>query len=342
MKALYATKEGNFGLVERPLPKPKSNEVLIKVNACGICHTDLIIRAGKALHATYPFVPGHEFGGVIEKCGSEVDHLKVGDRGVVQQITGCGYCRACRDGYEVECESYKELGCMLDGGMAEFCALPARCFLKMPDDLSFEEATLTEPLACATFALFRTGIRIGETVVVIGPGPIGIMAAKVAQYYGAGRVVIVGTRDKRLQLCKDWFGATDIINIKEKGSLDRLKNDLLQGKGADSIIDCSGTLSGLQTAFSILGMSGRLALESTVEIDETVPFCQARLPKNASIYNVAAWRTSDFKTAFELIAQKRIEAKRLITHVVPLKDWEHGFELVTSRKDEAIKVVLKP
>lgn len=98
----------------------------------------------------------------------------------------------------------------------------------------------------------------------------------------------------------------------------------------------------MQLAFSILAFRGRLALEGTVDVNETVPFCQALLPKNASIFHVAAWRTSDFKRAFDLIAQKRIEAKRLVTHVLPLLEWEKGFNLVSSKKDEAIKVVLKP
>jgi len=341
MKALYTERPGSFGLQERPVPVPGHGEVLLKVASCGVCHTDIIIRTSVAHHVTYPFIPGHEYSGTIVEIGPGVSRVRVGERGVVQQIIPNDMTREYKLGSAVcRCEHH-EMGCELDGGMAEYCVLPERNFLKMPDDISFDEGAFTEPMSNAGCCMWTAQVQPMDTVVIVGPGPIGICAAKIATFYGAGRVILVGTRDGRLNIARDNdFGVDEVVNIREPGAEERLLHGLLGGKGADVVMEASGTLSALDLCLRIAGKGCRIVCEGTPEKDALLPFNILKIPDGASIHRVSSWREIDFYNSLQYIATRKIDVKPLITHRFPLAEWEKAFEMATTGKDSAIKVML--
>ena len=337
MKALFARAPDDFGLIEKPKPRPAADEALVKVSRAALCHTDVIIREGVAGHVRYPFVPGHEFAGVVDECGPAVKHLRSGDRVAVHQVYTCGQCSACRKGDTNACRNGATLGSRADGGFAEYCAVPARMLFKLPDHVTLAEEALVEPLANAVSAVRHSNVKTGERVVIIGPGPIGLLALQVARLANPSVLVLVGTRDKRLAL-GERLGATQLVNIKREGALERLK-EILSQKGADVIIDCAGTRSALELAMDIVGWRGRIAIEGVNDTQEMVPISPYFLvAQSISLTGINGWVTADFARALELISSGLVDVKTLITHVFALDEWETAFDMITNRKSKAIKV----
>ncbi|MHB9035387.1 MAG: zinc-dependent alcohol dehydrogenase [Armatimonadota bacterium] len=340
MKALYTAAPGDYGLVDRPVPEPAPGEALVKVVRAALCHTDVIIRNGQAGHVEYPVIPGHEFSGVIESCGENVENVKPGDRVAVATMMGCGLCSPrCRAGDNAACEVYTEPGSKRDGGFAEYCAVPARHLYKIPDHLTFEEAALIEPLSNAVSAVRGAAIEMGDKVVIIGPGPIGLLAVRIAALANPSKLVLVGTRDERLALGKQ-YGATHTVNIRKEGGREAL-NDILGSGGADAVIEGAGTQSSMDLAMEIVGWRGRIAVEGIFDVNDKVDFSpySLLLCRAVSIVGVNGWRTDDFCRALQLLSSGSVDVKPLITHTMPLVKWENAFELITTRKNEAIKVL---
>ena len=339
MKALFLRSRGDLSMDERPIPSPRGGEVLMKVLRCGVCHTDINNRSGLVPRNSYGFVIGHEFSGEIIAVGDGVSDTKVGDVGISHQIIGCGICRRCVRGEQLQCEHYRELGNGLDGGFAEYCVMPERAFFKLPSNVTLEQGTMVEPLANAVCALRRAGVNPGDRVVIIGPGPIGIMMVRIAVLMQASMVVLVGTRDSRLEIGR-LFGATHTLNIRSEGAEDFLLNDILGGKGADVIVDASGSIAGLNTAFKCAARGSRICLEGSIDPKENITINPHSFPSNASFIRVSGWRTVDFRDALSYISDRFIDVDPLITHTLPFVEWEKGFDLATNNKDDAIKVVL--
>lgn len=336
MKALYARAPGEYGLMDRPKPVPASDEALVKVTRAALCHTDVIIRSG-APHVRYPVIPGHEFSGIVEEVGRAIDYVKPGDRVGIHTVLACGHCRSCRRGDQMGCENYDELGSKRDGGFAEYCTVPARHLYLLPDHVTLEEAALLECLANAVSVVRQSELRMGERVVVVGPGPIGLLAVQVARLANPSVLALVGTRDERLALGTK-FGATHTINIKRAGALETIQ-DILGNKGADAALECAGTPSALELALKIIGWRGRIALEGVFDEHQTFPVSPYfLLARAASLKGINGWLTIDFASALELMSQGRVDVKPVITHAFRLEEWEAAFDMITKRKSEAIKV----
>ena len=339
MKALYMESPKQYGMTQQPMPEPLDDEVLIRVHKAGLCHSDVIIRSGKADHVLYPFIPGHEFSGVIEATGKQVRHLQLGDRVTVHTILACGMCPACRRGDIASCENYDELGSRRNGGFAEYCSVPARWVFKVADHLSFEEAALTEPLANACAAVRACNVQEGDRVVIIGPGPIGLLAIQVARLSHPSSIVLVGTRQARLKQGIK-MGATHTINIREEMAQDQLR-ELLENKGADVVLECAGTPSALQLALDIAGRNCRIAIEGSMDIEDSIPIYPRRILVNAMhLIGICGWRTEDFTRALSLMTDGKVEVKQIITQTYCLDKWEQAFDMATKHKDESIKVEL--
>jgi L-iditol 2-dehydrogenase len=337
MKAIYMESATSYELTERPMPEPRGDEVLVRVSHAGLCHTDVIIRSGKADHVLYPFIPGHEFAGVVEACGSLVYHLKPGDRVTMHSILGCGLCRACHSGDICSCINYDELGSRRDGGFAEYCSVPARWAIKLPDHVSLEEGALTEPLANACAVVRNCRIQEGDQVVIIGPGPIGILAAQVALLHQPSKVILLGTRDARLEIGRK-AGATHLVNIRNDGAMEEL-NEILEGRGADVVMECAGAPDALEMAIEIAGRNARVAIEGSMGIDDTIQIYPRRiLVKALQLIGICGWRTEDFNRAIHLMAASKVDISLIITQHFSLDEWEQAFTMSTKRKDETIKV----
>ena len=345
MKALYTKekKKDCYYLTERPTPKAGPGELLIKVGAAGICHTDIIIHSGQARHVVYPFIPGHEFAGTIVGVGAGVKDRAIGERGGVMQFTVCHECRNCLLNRPVKmCLKAKELGAQADGAFAQYVVVPFTEFAPIPDHVTLDEAAMLEPLANAVYAVEASHILPGDQVVVIGPGPIGILSAKVAALRDPAKVILVGTRDERLRVARERFGIADTINITHTDGEKRLVDDLLGGRGADVVIEASGSLSGLELSLRIAAPGARIAMEGTQAAGDTVPVNRLTLRDGASITNITTWRRLDYLNGARYVARGIIDVKPLITHRLPLERWEEGFDLATGRKSECLKVIINP
>ena len=338
MRCLYTTAPGQYGLTDRPMPEADVDEVLIKVVRAGLCHTDVIIRAGKADHVRYPVIPGHEFSGIVESCGAGVRNVKAGERVVVHTFHGCTRCASCRRGDPLGCPEFAESGSGRDGGFAPYCAVAARCLYTVPDAVTLSEAALAEPLANAVAATRRARVEEGDKVVVIGPGPIGLLAVQVARLANPSVLVLVGTRQERLKLGPP-FGATHTVNVNDDGAGEKLA-DILGGAGADAVLECAGTPSALRLALDVVGRNGRIALEGLPEPDEmvTVSHEQVFMSLGISLMGIVGWLTKDFDRAMRLLGSGLVDAKPIITHTFGLEEWEEAFDMITERKSEAIKV----
>ncbi len=338
MKALYTPAPGEYGLIDRPMPTCAPDQALVRVTHAGLCHTDVDIRAGTAGHVRYPVIPGHEFAGIVESIGPAVHHVAVGERVVVHHIQACNQCTRCRRGDSQGCENQRELGATLDGGFAEYCVVTARHLYRLPEHLSLAEGALTEPVANAVSAVGLGRIRSGERVVVIGPGPIGLLVTQVARLAYPSQLVLVGTRDERLAL-GERCGATHTVNILRKGSRTVLK-DILGGQGVDVVILCAGVPSAFDLALDILGWRGRIVSEATFPMDLVVPLQLYPLLNThaGSLIGVNGWVTAEFVQAMDLMARGLVDVKPLITHSFPLAEWEKAFDMITQHKGEAIKV----
>lgn len=344
MRALMKTAEGpgNLELREVPVPQIDADEVLIRVRACGICGSDLKIQDDQHPY-TPPVVVGHEFAGEIVEVGAGVTGWHVGDRIVSEQHVGaCGRCRQCLTGDAFACSSKRSPGYFTDGAFAEFIKIPAWLLHRIPDKLSYVEAAFSEPSAVAAHGMLdRTGIAPEDVVLILGCGPIGLVAAKMAQAAGASKVIITGIdRDETARLLKAReLGIDHVVNVMQT-DLTELVNDLTGGEGADVAIELSGALPAISQAFQLARRLGRVGIIGQPPADEIeIPYRQAMFRALTVSFSYSSKYTS-WERVLSLFERGAIQPSQFITHVLPLDDWEQGFDL--SRSGEAVKVVLEP
>ncbi len=344
MRALVKTAngQGNLELRDVPVPPVESGEVLIHVRACGICGSDLRIQDGQH-PCTPPVVIGHEFAGEIAELGAGVSTWAVGDRVVSEQhFKACGHCRQCLTGNAFACMSKRAPGYFSDGAFAEFISAPAWLLHRIPDNLNFVEAAFTEPSAVAAHGMLdRTGINPGDVVLILGCGPIGLVAAKMAQTVGASTVIITGIdRDEIARLPKARELCIEhVVNIM-KEDLEGLVNRLTHGEGADVVIELSGAVPAISQSFQLARRLGRVGMIGQPPVEEVkIPYRQAMFRALTVSFSYSSKFTS-WERALSLFERGAIKPSQFITHVLPLEEWSRGFNL--SRSGEAVKVVLEP
>ena len=340
MKALHLTGPGELGLVEVPKPRPSADEALVKITHAGLCHTDVIMRDGQAPWANYPIIPGHEFSGIVEQCGGSCQYVQPGDRVGVHIFIYCGQCPSCRRDDTGGCQNRSELGLTTSGGFAEYCVAPEKFLYRLPDNVSLEEASMLEPLANAVAAVRNVDVKMGQRVVVIGPGPIGLLVVAVARLHSPSILTLVGTRETRLAIGTT-MGATHTLNITKPGAVETLKREILEGKGADIVIECAGTQSAIKLALDIMGRNCRIGLEGSLGAGNTFALSGYAMQScSAKMIGISGWRTKDFTKALELVASGTVDVRPIITQRVALEQWEEAFEMITTRKDECVKAII--
>ncbi|MCG8483989.1 MAG: alcohol dehydrogenase catalytic domain-containing protein [Clostridia bacterium] len=339
MIAIVKEKAGpGFVIKEVDVPKYKANEVLIKVECIGICGSDIPIFNG-IRNVPIPFIAGHEFTGVIVEVGSEVKKYKKGDRVVPSSVQNCFTCSYCREGYEVLCDELVETGIHVNGSFAEYVVVPENSVHKLPDNVSFLEGSMVDPIASAHRPVKKASVTPEDTVVVFGPGPIGLLSLQVAKLEGANKVIMVGTRENRLNLAKE-LGADITVNIGEKGedAVEKIK-EYTNGKMADIIIEATGKASVVETCINSLKKKGHLSLAGIFHEPCTIPVTTI-VRNELTIEGSICYSYNDFEHCIDLLSSRRIDVKKMITHELPLKDIKKALELIDKR--EAIKVVLYP
>ncbi len=328
-------------LVDAPLPRPRAGEVLVRVEAVGICGSDLELVRGtrEPAFCRYPVVPGHEWAGVVATASPAHAHLPEGARVVVEGHHYCGACGACRAGRTHLCANYDEYGFTRDGGYREYVA--ARADLCHPiGGVDTSIAALAEPTACALHAVERSQITQGDRVAVVGAGPIGLLVAACAAARGPARLIVADVRDSTLHVARA-LGATDTV-CAPAASLAEAITDALGG-AADVVIEAAGHPLAQAAAADALTRGGRLTILGIAGKGRTVPFnFDGLVFRDARVEAVFAYPSSVFARAVRLIDERIIDPSPLVTHRFPLSRAAHALELLEARRESAIKVLLDP
>ncbi len=327
-----------YSLEKVPVPVPREGELLVRVEAVGICGTDLSIIAGKR-EIPLPLVPGHEFAGKVAATGPEVEEFSVGDRVTAGLVIGCGDCPYCLEDLDTLCDNILETGIHVDGAFARYVKVPAKVTHLLPESMSYEDGALLDPVASAYRAVKKAAIKHGETVVVVGPGPIGLLAVQIARAEGAGRIIITGLPEDEPRLSRALLNGADEAVSGSTASVIASLDQITAGRKADVVIEATGRSSALEVCTSVLKKCGRLSIAGIFH--ENPPVDLGRVVRSElTITGSICYTIQDFKDSLTLVCEGRINPASLITHRLPLEDIGDGLALLERR--EAIKVILEP
>ena len=344
MKAVvkYAKGKGMIEMREVPEPKIGPEDVLIEVKAVAVCGSDLHI-----FHDSHPYWPpvilGHEFSGVLAQVGEAVKGWQVGDRVVSETRTGaCGVCYNCQSGFPQVCEHKRAYGIGINGAYAKYVAGPAKLLHRLPDTIPFDVAATMEPIAvCVTAIVERCGLQAGESVVITGPGPIGLISVAVAKAAGAKSILVTGrSADEgiRFEIARK-LGADYTINVDKTDPVGKAL-EMTDGLGSDMLIETSGGSQAISQAFEIVRRLGRICAIG-ISGKQEVPIPYDRGIFKALRYDFcfsSSWTA--WEKAIGLISKGLLPAEKLITHRLPLEKWEEAFHLLENL--QAAKVILVP
>jgi threonine dehydrogenase-like Zn-dependent dehydrogenase len=358
MKAWVLGDPGELKLVDKAVPVPKRAEVLVRIDAVAICATDLeIIYHGPpamiqgGLPYNKNFTPGHEYMGTVVALGPGVDEYKIGQRITVEIHAGCGQCKRCREGMYTSCHNYglnygdvdkghRANGFTTDGGFCEYQVNHINTLVAIPDDMSDEEATLVVTAGTAMYGLTELGgLVAGESVVVTGPGPIGLLGVAVAKAMGAQPVILTGTRDNRLQIGKE-LGADHVINIRKVNDVIQTVKDLNGGKGVDYVVECSAAPNAVNEAIKMVNRGGKVCLAAFPHGEASVDIAHI-VRNNIYVYGIRGEGKTATHRAEAFMKQKRFDATKIHTHTFPLEDLPTAIRYAKDRVEDAIKVVVK-
>src|SRR5882724_5444431 len=357
MKAWVLGDSDELLLRDKPTPVPGRAEVLVRIDAVAICATDLeIIHGGSpasiggGLPFNKNFTPGHEYMGTVAALGPGVDEFGIGDRVTVEIHAGCGQCKRCRMGMYTSCLNYglnygevdkghRANGFTTDGGFAEYAVNNINTLIHIDDTMSDEEATLVVTAGTAMYGLTELGgLVAGESVVVLGPGPIGLLGVAVAKALGASPVILTGTRDNRLKIGLE-LGADYVINAKNEDPVAAVRK-LNGGKGVDYVVECSGAPEAVNEAARMVNRGGRICLAAFPGKPAEVDIAYL-VRNNIYVYGIRGEGKSATHRAEAFMAQKRFDATKVHTHTFALEDLPTALRYARERIEDAIKVVVK-
>lgn len=349
MKAAMVYGQNDLRLETVPVPETPAGSILIKVQACAICGTDLRIYKKGDYRAQYPVITGHEIAGTVVDVAPGVTSVKAGDRVVVAPGHGCGECRMCKSGQPNVCTNpHPSLGYKLNGGFAEYMAVPEHIFRlgfvnKIPDELSYEQASMSEIIACCINAHRNAKVNEGDTVLIFGGGPAGIIHAHLSRLEGAKKVIITQRSKGRLDRIAARFpGLADhLVCSSEVEDLEAEILKLTGGLGADAVFVCAPSAAAQEQALHLVGNRGRVNFFGGLPKDD----CIVHLDSNQLHYKeffisgASSSLPETNREALELLRTRKIDPDKLITHVLPLDRVDEGYQLMLDK--ESIKVVIK-
>jgi len=339
MKAAVLHKPGELVVEEVPKPIAGPDEVVLEVEACGLCGTDLKLYEGHYT-ANCPVTIGHEMAGTIVETGEEVQGLKVGDNVVVDPNESCGACDWCRSGYSTYCEDMAAYGVLRDGGFAEYCRVGAKGTYLMPEGLSFKAAALTEPVSCAVHGIDRAAPELGQTAVIIGGGPMGQIHAQLVRAAGAARTILIDIFQWKLDIGLQ-RGASEVINAQEQDAVEAVM-EMTDGQGADLVIEAVGTMATIEQAVGMLKKHGKLVifgLSAEGAQAKIVPFDV--LTRELTI--VGAWvNPYTFPRALQTMLTGQVDAESLISEEVPLDNINEAMQHLAEKPEGFMKALIVP
>lgn len=343
MKALvkYASGPGNVALRDVEEPAPGPGQVKVEVKAAGICGSDLhIYHDDIEIPIEPPVVMGHEFAGVVVERGEGVERVELGDRVTCETSASfCGRCLHCRVGSYNMCAHRKVVGYAVDGCFARYSVVNEHQVHILPDNVDFIAGALTEPLACCVHAVIeKTPIAAGDVVVITGPGTIGLLCLQLVQAAG-GFPVVCGTSEdaKRLQLARR-LGAEATLDVTTENLLDWLAAHTETG-AADVFLECAGAPAAARLGLEATRRGGRYTQIGLFSGPFELAFDRIAY-KELHVTGALGQRWTSWRRALALMGQGKVETRVLVSHVLPLSQWEDAFRLVEER--EGLKIVLQP
>ncbi len=342
MKAVRLVKTGwPLELQEIKVPQVGLSDVLVRVKAAGICHSDVHYRKGTSLAHPLPLTLGHEVAGVVDQVGSAVTKLKVGDRVCLHYLVTCGNCLYCSQGQEQFCSSGAMIGKHRDGGYAEFCSVPARCVFPLPDSIPFEQgAIMMCSSATANHALLKSRLKPGESVAVFGMGGLGMSAVQLARTFGALEVFAIDIRDSKLEMARG-FGAIP-INAEKTDPVAELKG-LTDGRGVDVAVELIGIPLTMEQAIKSLGTLSRAVLAGITDESFEIHSYNELLNKEAEVIGVSDHLAQELPLLIEWVSRGMLDLSTVIARTIPLDAdlINEVFDRMEQGTDEA-RVVITP
>ena len=344
MKAVLLEGIENIKVTDVPIPECAPGQVLVKVGACGICRTDMKAYYHGQRDLQLPRILGHEIAGTVLEVGTGVTQVKTGDRIQVAPGLPCGCCRFCLKGWHHMCDSVQIMGFHYDGGFAEYVLVPANgvnhgVLNKIPDHLSFQEAALTEPLACSINMQDAVQVSLGDIVVIFGAGPLGLLNAKLAKARGAGEIILIEINEARLDAAAKKEFDHCVNGLRD----DPVKQvmEITGGNGADVVIPCCPSPAAFCDGLAVLGKRGRFGFFSGLLMDSQ-PF---RVDYNLihyrelSVHGAYGCSAEHNRTAMELLGNGVIKVKDMITQSIPLDEVLSGLKMVAAMQETKIVII---
>ena len=329
MRAAVLVKPNLFDLREVAVPEIADDEVLVRVHRTGICGTDLHMFLGHYAADRLPLIPGHEFVGTAAKKGSRVSNVKEGDRVVVDINIGCGTCFWCRRNEVLNCPAISQLGIHRNGAFAEFVAVPARLVIPAPSSLSDAELALTEPIACVVRAARKAEVHFGQSVVILGAGPIGNLHVQMMRLCGAAPIIV---SDISAQRCKMALDAGADVIVSDPQTLRQIVLDHTNGRGADVVIESVGNAKLYQTAFELIRKGGHVAFFGITGPTDTVAVnILDTILKENSMKGSVAGMGEDMHDALVLLQHGRFKTGLFTSAAYPVEKIQSAFETVATR-----------
>jgi L-iditol 2-dehydrogenase len=338
MQALWFNGQHEIEVKELRIPKLQPDELLVHVDACGVCGTDFHIYEGNA-PAKIPVVLGHEYTGIIIDAGSKFDKLKIGDKIAINPNIHCGYCEFCRKGKINLCSNLKALGVTLNGGMSQFSVVPITQAHLLPNDFPFSKSVFAEPVSCCIHGINQAEIIPGEKVLIIGAGTIGLIMIQLAQLRGASNVIVLDPLQFKRDMASKLY-ADHVLNPFDENTEEKVL-DITSG-GADTVIECVGSQVAGESAVKLTRKGGKvvifgLANSSAVINIHMQSFFHKELTLKSSILNPYT-----FQSAVDLIVTKKINVEIFNPHPVQLKQDKMENLFHSSENKDIIKFMVTP
>lgn len=331
------TAPGIIEFNEVPIPELKENDVLIKIVKIGICGSDIHVYHGEHPFTTYPVTQGHEVSGEIVDLGANVSGLKKGQKVTIQPQVVCGKCYPCRHGKYNLCEELKVMGFQTTGVASHYFAVDASKVTLLPEDMSYDEGAMIEPLAVAVHAIKRAGDVKDAKIAVLGAGPIGILVAQVAKAMGAKEVMITDITDIRLNKAKE-CGVDFFINTKAKDFGDSMLENFGPDK-ADVIFDCAGNDITMGQAIKYARKGSTIILVAVFAKMATVDLAVLN-DHELDLNTTMMYRNEDYIDAISLVNEKKVTLNPLISKHFSFKDYLKAYQYIDSNREKTMKVII--
>ena len=339
VRAAVLTGVRSVHVEDRPEPAARAGWVVVRVESASLCGTDTHQYDGR-IDTPFPRVPGHDFAGRVDSVGEGVDQALVGTPVAVKPSLPCGKCAACTAGQLLDCPAKKLMGLWSDGCLTELVEVPRVNLVPRPDGVAAWQGSLLEPLAVGLNTVDRLGIKLGDTVLVLGQGPIGLALTRLVALSGAGRLIVTDARPEPFEVSRA-FGATDCVDVAQTDVREAVA-DLTGGLGADVVIETSGSPASTAVVLDVVRKEGKVAHIGWANDLPPLPVIPI-MAKTLTVFGVGGnGGRGQYERSLELIRSGRIDVAPMVTHTFGLEDVAEAFETAAEKLGGAIKVMVTP